>query len=256
MKTGLVSVTFRKLSPRDIVELVSKAGQQGIEWGGDVHVPHGDTAQAEQVRDLTRSAGLEVAAYGSYYRAATPDKSPEFEAVLDSAEALGAPTIRVWAGNKASKDATDADRRAVEEDLRRICGLAGARGIRVALEYHGNTLTDSIPSARALLDALPLDNLDTLWQPPNGQPFEHCLDSLDSVLDRVSNVHVFHWKTGWSDRLPLAEGKDRWVPCLRRAAALPGDRWALMEFVPGDDPAAYLRDARVLNDWVEQALSL
>ena len=42
IKSGLVSITFRELNPLEIIRLVSKAGLDGIEWGGDVHVPHGD----------------------------------------------------------------------------------------------------------------------------------------------------------------------------------------------------------------------
>ena len=49
MKTGLVSVTFRELASREIVALVANAGLDGIEWGGDVHVPHGELSTARQV---------------------------------------------------------------------------------------------------------------------------------------------------------------------------------------------------------------
>ncbi|MET0262082.1 MAG: sugar phosphate isomerase/epimerase, partial [Rariglobus sp.] len=66
---GLVSVTFRKLSPNEVAGLVKKAGLKGIEWGGDIHVPHGDLARAREVRELTLEHGLKTAAYGSYYRA-------------------------------------------------------------------------------------------------------------------------------------------------------------------------------------------
>ncbi|MEL7086971.1 MAG: hypothetical protein AAGL98_00775 [Planctomycetota bacterium] len=63
---GLVSVTFRKLTPTQICELAADAGLQGIEWGGDVHVPAGDVGAAKAVAALTRARGLAVAAYGSY----------------------------------------------------------------------------------------------------------------------------------------------------------------------------------------------
>src|SRR5688500_12319633 len=94
---GLVSVTFRQLAPQEIIALVVEAQLQVIEWGGDIHVPHGDTNQAEIVARWTKDAGLSVAAYGSYYRLATPDQTP-FERIVATAVALGAPTIRVWAG--------------------------------------------------------------------------------------------------------------------------------------------------------------
>ena len=65
---GLVSVTFRQLAPREIVQLAAAAGLRGIEWGGDIHVPHGDLQAARAVRDITAAAGLQVLAYGSYFR--------------------------------------------------------------------------------------------------------------------------------------------------------------------------------------------
>ncbi len=40
IKSGLVSITFRQLTCEQIVDLVSKAKLDAIEWGGDIHVPH------------------------------------------------------------------------------------------------------------------------------------------------------------------------------------------------------------------------
>lgn len=109
LHSGLVSVTFRKLSPPAIIALVQQAGLLGIEWGGDIHVPHGDLPQARQVRQMTLDAGIQVAAYGSYYRVGHPESGP-FEAVLETAGVLGAPTLRVWAGQQASAEASPAYR--------------------------------------------------------------------------------------------------------------------------------------------------
>lgn len=249
---GLVSISFRKLSAPDLIAEVVRAGQKGIEWGGDAHAPHGDTATAETVGRQTREAGLEVAAYGSYYRLAETEKNPDFQAVLDSALALGAPTIRVWAGKRGSADADAYHRRAVEEDARRICALAAPHGLRVAFEYHGGTLTDSTESAASLMHALTLDNLDTLWQPPNGASEDECEQSLRAVLPRVSNVHVFHWGPGgWGDRYPLSEGRERWRRYFNILAEDAKPRWALMEFVKGDSLDQYHQDARVLDHLLE-----
>ena len=108
MKTGLVSVTFRKLSPAEIVKLVAEAKLDGIEWGGDVHVPHGNLATAREVLRLTRDAGLAVAAYGSYYRAVESEEADlPFIKVLETAKELSTPTVRVCAGGKGPADAAD-----------------------------------------------------------------------------------------------------------------------------------------------------
>jgi len=106
IKGGLVSVTFRKLSPQEIISLMKKTSLKAIEWGGDIHVPHGDTNKAKQVAALTEDAGLDCVAYGSYYRAGVSEEEGlSFNAVVDSALALKAPTVRIWIGKKGSADA-------------------------------------------------------------------------------------------------------------------------------------------------------
>src|SRR6185312_7076115 len=95
-RTGLVSISFRALTVARIAGLAAANRLETIEWGGDVHVPHGDLAAAREARKISADAGVGISAYGSYYRAGAPaGKSPAFEAVLASAVELGAPSIRV-----------------------------------------------------------------------------------------------------------------------------------------------------------------
>ena len=241
---GLVSITFRKLAVTDIIALVRQAQLAGIEWGGDVHVPPGNATLARHVRQQTLDAGLAVAAYGSYYRVG---ENQPFEPVLESAIALGAPTIRVWPGGLASDKADVTYRQRVVEDSRRIADLAGKAGISISYEYHAGTLTDTDASAQQLLRAVDHPNVFTLWQPHNGAAFEANLAGLRGVLPRVSNVHVFHWWPDATVRLPLADGAERWRKYL---AALTGKHWVLLEFVAGDDPDNFLRDAATLRSWL------
>ena len=131
MKTGLVSISFRKLTPEEIVPLAVRCGLECIEWGSDVHVPVGDSERARQVGELTRQAGLEVSCYGSYYRLTDAEGAPDD--VVATAKALGAPLIRVWAGILGSAAATEADRAMVVRNARRIADLAAADGITEAV---------------------------------------------------------------------------------------------------------------------------
>jgi sugar phosphate isomerase/epimerase len=247
---GLVSITFRDLPAMEVIRLAARAGLRSIEWGGDVHVPHGDIGKAIETRRAAEDAGLEVAAYGSYWRAVEgPAPNPDFAAVVETAANLGAPTIRVWPGQKASADADDGYRAKVNESLQRACDQAQASDVRVALEFHGGTLTDTAESARRLLADVPHPNLDTLWQPPNGQPVEVCEAGLRAVLHRVSNVHVFHWWPTARERLPLDEGRDRWHRYLAVLRTSPRPRHLLLEFVAGNDPEQLLRDAATLREF-------
>ena len=60
LQPGLCSVTFRRCSAAEIVELATRAGLRCIEWGGDVHVPHGDLRTAG-VNRMRRNRGDRVA---------------------------------------------------------------------------------------------------------------------------------------------------------------------------------------------------
>lgn len=253
LRSGLVSITFRKLAVEEIVHMAATAGLDGLEWGGDTHVPHGNVARARTVRALTEEAGLKVAAYGSYYRAGVSSgKGLSFSAVLDSAVALGAPLIRVWAGDRASNQHDAYTYGEVVNDLRRIAALAASARVEVALEYHANTLTDTPDSAQRILEDAAHPNLFTLWQPHHGREADWCVSSLRKVLPKLRNLHVFHWFPGPAERHSLNVGADRWRRYLAVAAQAPGERYALLEFVKGDEPSQMLLDAVTLRRWLAE----
>ncbi len=248
MKTGLVSVTFRKLRPEEIIRLAAANALDAIEWGGDIHVPCGDTDTARRVGEMTRQAGLSVACYGSYLR--LTDGEDPLPAVR-TAQALGAPLLRVWAGKKGSGDASERDRAEIVRNARACADAARSCGIDVAFEYHGGTLTDSSASCLRLLKEADRGNLFTLWQPPVGMSAEDCVRGIRAAAAFIRNIHVFSWRE--HERLPLCEGRAKWAACLREIRALPGERCLLLEFVKDDDPAQLAADARTLKQWLEEA---
>lgn len=246
---GLVSITFRQLSPREIVDLVVRAGLTGIEWGGDVHVPHGDEAAAQAARAMTEDAGLRVAAYGSYYRVGHAETGP-FESVLASAGALGAPLIRVWPGAQGTDTADAAYFDLVVEDSRRIADLAAQAGIPIVYEFHRNTLTDTNAAARRLLERVDHPNVRSYWQPPRGYDVDENLAGLDAVLPWLAGVHIFNWDRTTFERLPLAGAAGDWAQYLSKAASAGRELFALIEFVRGDAPEQFLEDATALKSWI------
>ncbi len=250
---GLVSITFRQLTPRQIVDLVVQAGLTAIEWGGDLHAPHGDRAAALEIAQMCRDAGLAVPTYGAYYRVGHPEILP-FADVLASALALGTPTIRVWAGRLGSKEADAGYWAAVVEDSQRIVDQAADAGIAIAYEFHGNSLTDTAESTRRLLEAVERPTLRSLWQPPKGStPAENRRD-IDALAPWLSHIHLFSWRIeeGQTIRLPLSEYAIQWREYLARIDRQGGDRYALLEFVRNDDPAQFLADAATLRGWLAQ----
>lgn len=251
IKPGLLSVTFRRLSVDEIIDLVVQADLPAIEWGGDVHVPHGDLAQARLVRQKSEDASLSLPTYGSYYRVSHEESGP-FETVLETAVALGTPTIRVWAGRLGSVEADDGHWQRVIEDTRRIVDLAFDAGVTIAYEYHGNTLTDTLDSTMKLIEVVDRPGLRSFWQPPKGSAHQDNTTAIQRLSPWIEHIHVFGWLMDGdlTVRLPLAEHAVQWQGYLAALDALPGDRYALLEFVRNDDPQQFLADAATLKQWL------
>jgi sugar phosphate isomerase/epimerase len=247
---GLVSGSFKKLSPQEIVSLVVKSGLKCLEWGGDIHAPHGNIQLARSVGRITKEAGLETVSYGSYYRVGhSEDEGLSFESVLDTARALEAQTIRVWAGTRDSETADDAYITKIAEDARRIAEFAAMTGIRVAFEYHGGTVANTAGSVLHLLKLASSANLFSLWQPALNVSVENRLDALTKLIPYLSHIHVFQWQD--VARLPLAAGTEEWLLYLETLKIHSVEIPLLLEFVQNDSVEQLAQDAKVLMEWIE-----
>lgn len=254
---GVVSVTFRKLDAPTVVALAAEAGLAGIEWGSDVHVPSGDTGAAIRTRELCAEAGLKISSYGSYYRADTG--VGEFEPVVRTAVALGAPSIRIWAGRLGSADASPGHRAAVARSVADAADLAAEHGVSINLEYHPGTLTDTLSSALDLLDSVatlrPSGDFPvrSYYQPFRATPADEAVQAVRALLDagHLSHVHVFSWGADGT-RLPLADRADLWRPVLADLAASDHHHPAQLEFVADDDSGWFRADATTLLNWVSE----
>jgi 3-dehydroshikimate dehydratase len=239
--TGICSVTLRQCDVDSVVSIAAAAGLGGIEWGTDVHIR--DAESALHARAATLSAGLDILSLGSYYRAGT---FGDFESVLNLASQLGAPRIRIWAGGCGSAEADVKYWQAVAGDARRIADLSAERGIDIAFEYHGDTLTDSVESTLQLLHNVDRPNVGTYWQPAVGVSDQEALASLRQLVGHVSGIHCFSWIPR-IERQALSHRKRLWqaVTDVLRENGREADM--MLEFVEGDLADNVLRDARFLN---------
>lgn len=249
---GLVSVTFRSLSPQRLVAMAAGAKLEAIEWGGDIHVPPGDLAAARSARRLCDDTGLAISAYGSYYRAGDP-QAGSFEPVLATAMELRAPSIRVWPGNTASAQADAGAFAAIADDIARICDLAAGNDVTIDLEYHSGTLTDSAAASMKLLRAVARSNLRIYWQPRHGDSAERGVSDLQLLLPYLGNLHIFHWWPDHHTRLPLADGADRWAEYLKAAMADNHPRFASLEFLREESEVQLQADAQTLRGLIQMS---
>lgn len=246
LKTGLVTVTFRKFDVPKICQTARNAGLELLEWGGDVHVSPMNMDAIALAKSCSAEYGLLIDTYGSYYRCnGTCD---DIAAVVKTAHAIGAKNLRVWAGTKGNADTDESYRRAVTENLMQVCDTAAEFGLTVSPEFHGGTLTDHWEYAIRLAQDVNAANLRLYWQPNQFRDDEYNLTALRAVLPWLSNVHVFTW--AGHDKFPLADGERMWRQYIDIISADNRNHGMLMEFVCDDTEEQLYRDAETLHRWL------
>lgn len=262
LRPGLCSITFAALPVEDVLALAREAGLEGVEWAAKNHAPVGDLAMAERARALSEAAGLSVTSYGTYFRVGAGE---DFQPVLETAVALGAPIIRVWAGhqNYAQADA-ETIRRVVDETLR-LADRAQAAGVQIGFEHHDGTFTSRNAGAIAFAEAVQHLAVRFYWQPLKGFSPESCRAGLAALRPRLAHVHVFHWTFGSPEANtldpeqveptaetlfvhPLEDGRALWESYLRPLAADPRELWALLEFTKDNSLENFRKDACTLRE--------
>ncbi len=246
---GLVSISFRKEPPDAILRGAAAAGLAGIEWGADVHVPAGDLDTARRVGRLTRDAGLAVTAYGSYYRLGTSAHPAEdFAPVLASAEALGAPLIRLWGGQKGSASLSETELSRMAVEMRMLADMAAGKRIILTLECHPGTLTDDYFVSLRFLKMVGRPNVRMYWQPNQFRPVSYNLDAARALAPYTAHLHVFHWDA--RTRYPLKDGEADWQRYLAVFREAGGDHVLLLEFMHDDRLSTLADTAATLRSWL------
>ncbi|GJM34965.1 MAG: sugar phosphate isomerase [Saprospiraceae bacterium] len=249
MVPGVASVTFRDRTPQEVIKLAVKAGLEEIEWGGDIHVPAGHFEQATTIGRLTKEARLMVSAYGSYYVVGkSSDEGKRFADVLNTAEALNAPIIRIWAGEKSSAESTRTYRRKVLDETRVLADKAGRKGICLAFEFHDNTLNDTYTACCELLTELAHPQIKTYWQPLHGAGPDINGAGIKMILPWIVGVHVFHWWPKAEVRLPLQDGANDWKQYINHLSKISETISCNLEFVKDNSAEQFLKDAKTLQE--------
>jgi len=246
IKCGMVSVTFRNYKLDEVITAVVRAGLEGIEWGGDIHIPHGDVKKAVYVSEACFAAGLEIFSYGSYYRAG---QGQDFTPILETAVSLGAPNIRIWAGVKGSAD-SKSEYADIITDIQVCADRAAACGLTIAFEYHSGTLTDDPDSAVELIMKANRNNIFLYWQPDQFKSQEYNICALRKVLPYLLNVHVFTWNN--NNKYPLSEGYNMWMKYIDIIKNDDKPHGLFLEFSPDNTESAFLKDAETLKVWTKE----
>ncbi len=251
MKQGLVSVTFRELSIKEIIKLAKENGLKYIEWGGGPHIPMGNVRLARKVKRLMHGSGIKCASYGSYYGVTynEGESAPlPFKRVCKTALALGADTIRIWAGWPGCGDIDAEGERKAVLHTKMIANIAKKYGLTLAFECHWGTITDEYHRSIEFLKKIDCDNVKIYYQPNPHKNKEYNLEAVKALLPYATNVHVCNhfFIDGKFNKASLADAHEEWCDYIR-VLENGEDRVYYLEFMPDGTPATLPTECQCLK---------
>lgn len=244
MKIGMTSLTFRNRSVEEVVQYAKKAGVHGIEWGvSDGHMPLGNLEQAEKIKALSKENGIEIFSLGAYCHM---ENNNECDKVLETAIMLGAPVIRIWAGEKSPRDCDESHINRIVINSVYMAKQAKQHSIRLGFEYHQNTLTENAESAVALINRINMNNVGLYWQ-PNGMitPNENLKERNLVLPYSVGNMHIHNYcvKNGYQ---PLSDIRENLYMYFDDIKKQPYN--IMIEFVKDSILENFIADVKVLRE--------
>lgn len=225
-QTGLVSISFRSLTPKQIIESAKAAGLNWIEWGSDVHAPCTDIPRLEEIVKLQEDANIRCSSYGTYFRiGVTP--AEELPGYIRAAKILGTDILRLWCGDKGSELYTDAEQEALYDECRKLAAIAEKEHVTLCMECHNNTMTDRVDAAYNLMQAVNSPAFRMYYQPNQFRTVEENIAYAKRLAPYTDHIHVFNWES--VNRYPLGEAIEIWRKYL---SCFAGDHTLLLEFMP------------------------
>lgn len=224
--TGVVSVSFRKLSPEEILQGMVKAGLKYIEWGSDVHAPCTDDARLDELVELMKKYDITCSSYGGYFRLGV-NPIEELPDYLKATKKLGTNICRIWAGKANLEEMTPQWRKNMIEEGKKAAKLAEEAGVILCMECHRWTMTETKEYALELMEGVNSPNFRTYWQPNPDVSDEENIAYARMLKPYIEHIHVFYWPNG--ERVSLENGIENWKQYMKEFEG--EEKTLLLEFM-------------------------
>lgn len=245
---GLVSVSFRSHTPKEILAAAKAAGLSCVEWGSDVHAPCRDTERLKEIVALQKEYGIFCSSYGTYFcLGETPIE--ELEAYIQAAKILGTNILRLWCGRKSGKDMTDAEKNDIFDVCKKATEIAEVADVTLCLECHKKTFTENPDDAVWLMKSVNSPCFRMYWQPFQWQEPEKNVMSATKIANYAEHIHVFNWRE--KEKLPLEEAIEEWQSYLKQFSV---PRTLLLEFMPNGTIEELTHEADSLREIIGEKI--
>lgn len=242
---GLVSISFRNLTPEVIIEEVKKAGLSYIEWGSDVHAPYNDILKLQKIAKLQAEAGLFCSSYGTYFRLGE-NNTDELQLYINAAKILGTNILRLWCGNKSFNKYSEAEEAFLFSECKKAAAIAKKNNVTLCMECHNGTYTEAKEGAIRLMKFIDSPAFRMYWQPNQFVTTEENKKYARLIECFTKCIHVFNWDK--ENRYPLSEAIDLWCEYL---SYFPENKTLLLEFMPDDSISSLKIEADSLKRLVK-----
>lgn len=244
LKLGLCSVTFRKKSAAQVIEIAKNAGISYIEWGGDVHITN--TEEARIVKSICNNEGIKISSYGSYFNSAEFDKK-KWEQICEIAKIMNAKSVRIWLGKKNSEETADKEYRTLLENTKQMCDIAKKYSLTVSPECHDNTFNNNTDAILRFKKDLQRENFSTYFQSRYFR-MEYDLDRIDRTFDFIQNVHISYRDLKREQRFRKKD-KNYLDTLLKKLIEKNFNGIVMVEFVDFDSENVFYKDIRKLKSY-------
>jgi sugar phosphate isomerase/epimerase len=192
--------SYYSYSAIDAYAGIAAAGFRHVELaavpGGVDHVNvHADPAETKAVLD---EYGLEAVSISGHSILTTPDGLAHGLAVVSWAERFGLPIVNTAVGGHAPD--TEEDETLFLANIGTLADAAGAAGITLALETHGDLMASGEKS-RALLERIDHPAIRVNYDTANVEYYAgvSAADDIGSIADMVGHVHLKDARGGQGD---------------------------------------------------------
>ena len=237
---GLVSVSFRENSPKEILDAMKKANLSLVEWGSDIHAPCHDNERLLEIAELQKQYGIQCCSYGTYFRLGKDDVN-ELEHYAKAAKILGTDTLRIWCGDRSSDKYLPEEKKTFLETAKKASDVAEKLGVIICMECHNNSYTETLDGALEIMEYADSPHFQMYWQPNQFKDFKTNACYVKRISPYVKNIHVFNWEG--QNKYPLCEALDTWKEYL---SCFDEPKNLLLEFMPDGKIESLTKEADAL----------
>jgi sugar phosphate isomerase/epimerase len=259
IKLSVFTVMMPDCDLKESAKLLAENGYEGVEWrvtrvdatkanepfsfwGNNRSTVNEDTIleKAQEVRELTKSAGLEIPNLACYQPASAVDK---IDMLMRAAKIIGAPSIRVGVPRYDRSQPYPKLLAQARSEMAQMEKLAKKYGVKALIEIHMGTITPSASAAYRVVEGFDPKYVGAILDPGNmvHEGWENWKMGMEILGEYLGHVHAknYRWVVAGTDdkgtvqwqpeAVPMEQGLANWGQVIADLKAIGYDGYISFE---------------------------